>query len=153
MRTFALAFLPVITAVIGYLFSLKYNEAENFWNKFLYWHKKIKTEISFSQNSLPEILRSDAENDKFLNAALDFINKKENVPKFKFLSNEENDFLNKYLQDLGTTDKNSQIDFLNSMEQDLIRYAKDSENKSKKYRPLFIKLGFLFGLIIFILVV
>lgn len=153
MRTVCLAFVPILFAVAGYLFSLKYNDSREFWDKFMFWHKKIKTEIAFSQNTLSEILHGDEKSDMFLSAAINYIYDKKSITKLKFLSEEENNFLKKYLENLGTTDKNSQLNLLNSMEQELSGFVQISQNKSKKYRPLYIKLGFLFGLIVFILVV
>ncbi len=153
MRTLFLSCIPILTAFIGYLFSIKYLEAKNFWDKFTFWHKRIKTEISFSQNPLPEILKIGDANDVFFNVAANYVKNKGEIRKLKFLSDEENDFLNKYLNNLGTTDKNSQLNFLNSLEQELESYAKNSDNKCKKYRPLFIKLGFLLGIVVFILAI
>ena len=73
--------------------------------------------------------------------------------KLKFLSDEESEFLNKYLQNLGRTDKDSQLNLLNSFEPELEKFIHSADNKSKTYRPLCVKLGFLLGLIIFILLI
>lgn len=153
MRTLFLACIPILTAFIGYLFSIKYQESKIFWDKFTFWHKKIKNEITFSQNPLPEILKEGDESDTFFTVAAPYLKDKSSIIKLKLLSDEENDFLNRYLNNLGNTDKNSQLNFLNSIEQELEIYSKTSDNKSKKYRPLFIKLGFLFGIIVFILII
>lgn len=153
MKTVITAIIPLITAMLGYLLSLKYREADDFWESFSFWHKKIKSEISFSQNSLPEIFDVENQNDIFMTLATEYLKTKTVSVKLKFLSKEEKDFVIKYLQTLGTSDKPSQLSFLNSMETDLEKYRLTAENKRKKYRPLFVKLGFLFGLIIFILII
>lgn len=151
MRTVFLAIIPLITAMLGYLFAVKYGQSKEFWDKFGFWHKKIKSEIAFSQNSLPEIFGKSTKSDVFLNYATEYVYGKNKPNKLNFLSDEETEFINKYLQNLGTTDKDSQLSFLNSLESELANYTQVAEKKCKTYRPLYIKLGFLFGLIVFIL--
>lgn len=152
MKTVILALIPLISAFIGYLISAGLKESSDFWDSFLTWHKKIKSEIAFSQSSLAEIFAVDDKNDLFLCAAKEFV-QNDAVGTLSFLSKEEKSFLQKYLSRLGTTDKDSQLDFLNSMENELNSFRNAAETKRKKIRPLFVKLGFLLGLIVFILVV
>ena len=151
MRTVFLAIIPMITAFIGYLFSIRYGQVRDFWDKFGGWHKKIKSEIAFSQNSLLEIFGGNKKADVFSDYATEYVRSKNKPNRLNFLSNEETEFLNKYLQNLGTTDKDSQLNFLNSVEPELVSFTQIAEKKCKTYRPLYVKLGFLFGLIIFIL--
>ena len=152
MRTIILCCVPIVTAILGYLFSARFAEEKDFWNNFEFWHKKIKSEISFTQNSLHEILSEENDKDVFLSSAKAFF-KNGITPALNFLSEKENAFFNEYLHRLGTSDKESQIAFLNSMESELLEYVKKSNEKYEKFRPLYVKLGFLFGLILFILVV
>ena len=153
MRTIFLAVIPIITAFLGYLFSVKYGEVKNFWDKFGFWHKKIKTEIAFSQNSLFEIFEGTGKSDVFSDYATEYVLGKGEPNKPTYLSDEEIGFVDKYLKNLGTTDKDSQLNLLNSMEFELQNFMQIAEKKNKIYRPLFVKLGFLSGLIIFILLV
>lgn len=153
MKTVILAGIPILTAILGYLFSVKYGQIRDFWDKFGFWHKKIKAEIAFSQNSLPEIFGDIKKTDAFSDCVREYINGNDKFDKLKFLSDEETEFLNKYLQNLGRTDKDSQLNFLNSFEPELEKFIHNAENKSKTYRPLYVKLGFLLGLIIFILLI
>ena len=122
-----------------------------------YKHEKIKAEIAFLQNPLSEILAADFETDGkkdyFATLAGDYFKNGKITQKLKFLSAEESAFIEKYLQNLGTTDKDSQINLLKSMETEIRKYSETSDEKCRKYRPLYIKLGFLAGLVIFILVV
>lgn len=153
MKTVIAASIPLILALIGYLVSARYSESSEFWECFLTWHKKIKSEITFSQRSLPEIFDYDSDKDLFLTVAKEYLSDKVIKTKLAFLSKDETAFLIKYLERLGTTDKNSQLDFLNSMENDLENFRKVAERKNKNVRPLFVKLGFLLGLIVFILII
>lgn len=156
MKTIIMAVIPLLTALLGYLLSVRYGEKRDFWERFSFWHKKIKSEIVFSQNSLPEIFNKNdtsSKDDLFLSVAKDYlINNKVGV-KLNFLGKEEKEFIDKYFSNLGKTDKNSQLNLLNSLETELDKFVSDSDNKNKKYRPLYVKMGFLIGLIIFILVI
>lgn len=153
MRIAIYALIPFLTAAIGYLFSLQYGQAREFWAKFKFWHKKIKAEISFSQSSLSEIFESGEISDPFCLSAKEYLAAKKINTELRFLSKEEISFLYKYLQNLGTTDKDSQLNFLNSLEPELENYSENAAEKDKKFRPLYVKLGFLLGLIVFILVI
>ena len=149
--------IPLICAFLGWLISNKFAESQTFWGKFAYKHEKIKAEISFSQNPLSEILYDKKENiekqDGFSVMLHDCFKNGKITHKLKFLSEEEIRFIEKYFQSLGTTDKDSQINILKSMETEIKKYSEIADEKCKKYRPLYIKLGFLSGLVIFILVV
>lgn len=151
MRILCLAFIPLLSAFLGFTLSIKYGESKEFWDKFGFWHKKIKAEIAFSQNPLAEIFDSSNKNDGFLIAVKEYLAEKRIKTEFKFLSEDELSFLNKYLQNLGTLDKVSQLNYLNSIEPELTSFSDAAFAKYKKMRPLFVKLGFLLGLIIFIL--
>lgn len=157
MRIFFLAAIPLLTAFIGWLMSIKYSESQSFWEKFSFKHEKIKAEIAFSQNSLSEILnggeKGDGKKDVFSEMAENYLTNSKKIIKPIFLSEDEIRFVEKYLQNLGTTDKDSQLNLLKSMEAEIQKYSMQAETKCKKYRPLFIKLGFLAGLVIFILIV
>ncbi len=61
--------------------------------------------------------------------------------------------MHKYLQNLGKTDKSSQVDLLNSFEPELENFLRIADGNNKKYRQVLVKLGFLFGLIVFILAI
>lgn len=159
MRIVFLGAIPVITAFIGYLISAKYSSERDFWKTFVFTHKRIKNEVAFSQKPIPEILSVGNSEDKSENsdifslAVKNYINGEETPVKVKFLTAEQNEFFSDYLSNLGKTDKKSQLDFLNSAEERLYYYEKKSDERCKRYRPLFVKLGFLFGLILFILLV
>nr|MBO4517768.1 hypothetical protein [Clostridia bacterium] len=157
MRIVILGAIPLICAILGWLVSIKFAESQAFWEKFAYKHEKIKSDIAFLQNPLSEILETgfetDGKKDYFSILANDYFKNGKTTQKLKFLSAEETAFIEKYLQNLGTTDKDSQINLLKSMETEIKKYSETSYDKCKKYRPLYIKLGFLAGLVIFILVV
>ncbi|MBQ6922858.1 MAG: hypothetical protein IJQ66_07205 [Clostridia bacterium] len=159
MRTVLLAVIPLFGALIGYLISFKYVLPREFFDGFYCLNKKIKTEIEFTKKTIPEILQEKAENDnknsfvKALELYMFRENKSDNLSSLGFLTKKERDFFERYADNLGSSDATTQLAYLNSIEQELTGYYAFHNERSKKYRPLFIKLGFLFGLIVFILLV
>ena len=156
MRTICLAFIPIIGAVIGYLISFRYLYAREFWDGFYNLNKKLKSEIRFTQNTLPNMIKTENAKNAFIKALNeDLFDADLNAQKVKlyYLSEKEKEFYVNYVKTIGSTDKDAEIAFIDSVEQELYTYFRTHEEKYKKYRPLFIKLGFLFGLIMFILLV
>ena len=80
-----------------------------------------------------------------------FLEKKESEDKLKIFTKEEKDFFTDYVRRIGQGDKKSQPDYLEAAEAKINGYIAAAEEADKKYRPLCIKLGFLFGLIILII--
>ena len=68
-----------------------------------------------------------------------------------YLSSYEKAFLLEYFENIGKTEKGSQLEFLKKAEERLSTFYKNAIELDKKYKTLYIKLGFLIGLIIFIL--
>ena len=151
-----MSLIPLLTAIIGYLASIKFVDRRDFWERFDYWHKKIIAEIAFSKRTLPEIFNeaeSSDKNDLFLMVAKDYVKNHKTIIKFNFLCKEEKEFIDKYFQNIGTMDGDTQLNYLKSFETELEKYVSGSELKNKRFRPLFIKMGFLIGLVIFILII
>ncbi|MBQ6979163.1 MAG: hypothetical protein IJQ07_00790 [Clostridia bacterium] len=156
MRIFFLATIPLITAFIGYIISMKFAISHEFWEDFSFWHKKIKSEISFSQRSILEIFNNFEDLNKselFLSVAKDYVKNQKTTTKLNFLRKEEKEFINKYFVSLGTMDRDSQLKYLESLETELNAFSLNADSKNKKYRPLYVKMGFLIGLVVFILAI
>ena len=66
MRLVFLSVVPLFTAFIGYLMSIKYAETKEFWDKFTFWNQKFKSEIAFSKNSLKDVMKVDGDKDIFV---------------------------------------------------------------------------------------
>ena len=59
--------------------------------------------------------------------------------------------LNKYFKIIGSGDKDTQIEYLNAVSAQLSNKCVICEEEEKKYRSLYVKLGFLIGLIALII--
>lgn len=145
----------IFSTFIGYLLSRKYSKVKNFYCQFDGFNKTLKTEIAFSQKTLKEIIDYKcSENNDFVNNFISFLNDRENfVLTINYLSLDEKNFLLEYYESVGKTEKNSQLEFLKKADEVITSYQKSAIELEKKYKNLYIKLGFLIGLIIFILII
>lgn len=69
----------------------------------------------------------------------------------KILKGDEDAFLNDYLCNLGTTDALSQIDYLSEKKLILKKYKDESAENYKKYGSLYVKIFFMVGVLIAVL--
>ena len=142
--------LVFLSTFLGYVLSAKFTSRKQFYNDFYNFNSKLKQEISFRQSTILSLI--DSEFSDFYSILRKYL--KENVFCFNktYLKEEEVKFFYNYVNTIGTGDKDSQIDFLDKINANLLEKQRNSFDEEKKYKTLYIKLGFLFGLIIFVLV-
>ena len=155
MKIFLGILVIIFSTFIGYVLSKKYTKLKNFYCNFDNFNKMLKTEIAFSQKTLKEIIDEKYSiNNDFLNNFKLYLENKENFClNINYLSSDEKAFLLEYFENIGKTEKGSQLEFLKKAEERLSTFYKNAIELDKKYKTLYIKLGFLIGLIIFILII
>ena len=134
----------------GYRLSVKFNERKKFFSDFFSFNQKMISEVSFTQNPLLKIVESE-QGDKrdFIKFISGEINKAEYyVPDY--LKKEEIPIVKEYANNLGRSDRETQLKFLSSQTKIIENLCASSEKDEIKYKKLYVKLGFLFGLIILI---
>ena len=155
MKIFLGILVIIFSTFIGYILSKKYTKLKSFYCNFDNFNKMLKTEIAFSQKTLKEIIDEKYSiNNDFLNNFKLYLENKENFClNINYLSSDEKAFLLEYFENIGKTEKGSQLEFLKKAEERLSTFYKNAIELDKKYKTLYIKLGFLIGLIIFILII
>lgn len=144
--------LLALSVAAGYIFSIKYRERFEFYTGFAEFNRLMKNAVSFSSESLGDVLKDRA--GVFYVAFNACKNKADKYDSsLKCLTSEERSSFYNYVKEIGLTDKITQLDFINEYENLLTAKLASVEADYKKYKPLFIKLGFLFGLILFILAI
>lgn len=144
--------LLAFSTLIGFLLGGKYSDKLQFYQDFCEFNDRLKLEISFKQTTLLKILENEKRRSDFYLAIKDYIIFKEKKFDKKYIDAHEKEFFLSYLSNIGTSDKNSELKYLENATN--IIYAEHNKIKieEKKYRTLYIKLGFLIGLMLFILV-
>ena len=155
MKIFLGILVIIFSTFIGYFLSKKYTKLKSFYCNFDNFNKMLKTEIAFSQKTLKEIIAEKYSiNNDFLYSFKLYLENKENFClNINYLSSDEKAFLLEYFENIGKTEKGSQLEFLKKAEERLSTFYKNAIELDKKYKTLYIKLGFLIGLIIFILII
>lgn len=148
----------VLCGYIGYGFSNYYTSRKNFFKSLELLFDKLKTEISFSQSKLIEILNGFSAHSKdakkfvcnYVNC-LNFdktLNLENIFDGIKILNEDEKNIILTFTKTLGKFDAPRQADQLAAQKNELSSLYKKAEEDAKKYGSLYIKLGVILGLVI-----
>lgn len=152
MNIFLGLILLIISTFIGYVLSCKFSDRQAFYLDFASFNKKLKQEVAFKQSTILSLINQLNEDSDFNLSIKSFFIKNELSFDKKYLTEEEKNYFFDYIKELGKTEKSFQIEYLNATNEMLILKQKESEEDVKKYKKLYIKIGFLIGLILLILV-
>lgn len=149
MKIFLGIFIVIFTTYIGYLLSKKYTNRREYYSCFSSFNKLYLNEIKFTKLPIENLIKRTGGNLFTDRLRLSFQGKES---EYDFLDKNDNDFYNNYVANLGVSDANSQELFVNNSIEFLKKCLDESIETEKKYKGLYIKLGFVLGLIIFILI-
>jgi len=141
--------LLCLSTFVGVKLANKYTIKKEYYNDFCAFNKKLKNEISFSLKPL-NIIIEEFDNGKLFFKCLENNYKYGEIPNSLNLDTYEIEFLSNYLNVIGKSDRESQINFIDGTMDLINEKLKSAEDDEKKYKKLYVKLGFLFGLLIFI---
>ena len=135
---------------VGYKYSLRYKKRRQFYADWYKFDINMKCELAFLQNGLKDI--TEKENGAFFDNLKAYIfNGKRN--QIAFLKKSEENFFYDFCNNLGKTDSKSQQEYILSVNEKIKSVLSESEKEEKTRSVLCIKLGFLTGLAVLILVV
>ena len=144
----------IICTWFGYNFSLKYKNKRIFYENFAEFNQRFINAVSFSHETILELMEKEKGDDLFYSSLKDkFVNKKSKVRKIEYLCDTEYDFFCSYLNMIGNVDKETQLEYLNSVTDKVQAELSNSILDEKKYKTLYIKVGFLVGLMLFVVVI
>lgn len=143
----------IICVFIGYRLSRKFLEKRKFYQNFFDFNNNFKNEVAFRQRLLLDIVEEfNSKEEVFYLSVFKFFKFEEGKKeKIKFLSIEENEHFYKYLSVLGSGNKQTETDALFEEQKYLSDKLELAIKEEAKYKNLYIKIGFLLGLIIFII--
>lgn len=142
----------VVCTLIGYYKSLRYVKISSFYQSFYLFSKKITAEISFSKKSIVEIANELTEKNDF-NLCVKKFYIENSFCAYKYFDNDENNFLRLYLHSVGDSDRDSQIKSLSHFQKELEEKVNFANENLRKYKTFYIKIGFLVGLILLIMLI
>jgi len=164
MTKFLLGLVIVgFTSFCGYLLSKKYRRRKLFFSQFREFNERYISEMSYYRRPILEFFSKYSYKGEFNFFLEDYVCtiKKGQTSFTKLLENPDYDFLKKeeialigdYFSMLGKGDSISQKGYFSSVKEDLKTLETEAVQTSKKYGDLYIKLGFLCGLFILILII
>lgn len=146
----------------GYVFARKYRQKQLFFRQFYTFNERFLSEISYYKRPLREFVKKYTYKEEFhqllrfffygLEKKTLFLKDILDKQEFSFLNQEEKTIVADYFLMLGKGDSASQKNYFSSMREVLKKQQQEAENTCKKYADLYIKIGFLLGLLILILV-
>ncbi len=155
--------IVAFTSFLGYLFAKKYRQRKQFFQQFKEFNERFLSEISYSRRPIKAFVASYSykgdfdrllklffqrlENGNTLARAFDF------KTEFPFLKREEQQTVQDYFLMLGKGNSVSQKGYFMSVKERLSTLFHSAETDCKKYGDLYIKIGFLCGLLILILII
>lgn len=140
----------IICTFLGYRLSVKYTERKKFFSDFYNFNEKMINEVSFSQNSVLTLLKRERDLSRDFGKVLYDIISEDDLIFPCYIKPEEKELLELYVKRLGKSDRASQLVFLSSEKKIIDDIRSSVILDEKRYRKLYVKLGFLFGLIIFV---
>ena len=141
----------------GYLLSKRYRQRKYFFRQLYDFNQRFLNEIAYYRRPIQEFSAKytyQGEFEDVLHAYLSSLTSGVfDLSTYTFLNEEERGFLCDYFQMLGKGDSSSQKTYYSSVKETLLKWKTVSEDEGKKYEDLYIKLGFLCGLFILILII
>lgn len=144
----------------GYFLAKKYRQRKKFFAQLRVFNERFISEVSYYRRPIREFANSYAFQGEFHSLLLDFLQNMEQngAPlsiewsKYSFLKKDEQAAVQDYFLMLGRGDSSSQKAYFSSVSGTISKWTSDANTAAKKYGDLYIKLGFLCGLFILILI-
>lgn len=131
--------IVVLSAMLGMALSNYLNKRMQIIGEFYDFNEKLLMNMKYGRNKLSEILKDYPEVEKA------YIGE-------EVIGGEEGEFFKKYLSGIGVSDAYSQTEYLNEMKKTLSKFKSESEEKYKKYGPMYFKLCLAGGILIAVLI-
>ena len=155
--------LIAFTTFCGYFLSGKYRKRKAFFRQLRGFNDRFINEISYFRRPIEEFVAGYPYNGDFAVLLKSFFYRLKSssaqdktvleLSNVTFLSEEEMHLIEDYFLMLGKGDSLSQKNYFSSVKEKLVKLESETEMQAKRYGDLYIKIGFLCGLLFLILIV
>ena len=153
--------LVAFTTFCGYFLAKKYRQRKLFFKQLSEFNERFLSEIAYYRRPIKDFTEKYTYKGEFDELLQDFFNALQSneslqvnildSTEYAFLTAEEKRVVEDYFLMLGKGDSQSQKGYFSSVKTSLSKLQSESEIQCKRYGDLYIKLGFLCGLLILIL--
>ena len=150
------------TSFCGRLLAKKYRQRQQFFKQFKEFNERFLSEITYSRRPIKQFISAYVYEGEFQEILKDFcvFLNENSAPlfllareKYAFLKIEDRQVVEDYFSMLGKGDSASQKGYFSSVKESLVQLQNESQNDAKRYVDLYVKIGFLCGLLLLILIV
>ena len=152
MTTFIGVIIIIISTLFGYILSEKFAYRKNFYKNFFEFNKNLKSEVSFTKASILSIIDNKDSND-FIEIAKEYISLNEIKSQYKHIKQSEIDFIKSYLSSIFDVDDKTLLKNIDYYTVKINEIYNVAIYEDKKYRTLYVKIGFLLGLLVFVILI
>lgn len=154
--------IVAFTTLCGYLLAKKYRQRALFFKQFHVFNERFLNEIAYYKRPVREFISQYSYKGDFGELLSHFLARVEKgkdlvgfleEDAFSFLTEEEIRLLENYFLMLGKGDSLSQRNYFSSMKAALTTYDTEAQTTCKQYGDLYVKFGFLCGLLLLILII
>jgi stage III sporulation protein AB len=157
--------IVAFTSFCGFAFAKKYRVRKQFFTQFYEFNNRFLSEVNYFKRPIAEVCKRFTYRGEFDLLLNGFLKKREeygeklgavralDLQEFHFLTADEQAFIGDYFLTIGRSDTLSQKAYFGAAKEKLAEWKKNCEESCKKYGDLYLKLGFLCGLAVLILIV
>ena len=155
--------IVAFTTLCGYILSKKYRQRKQFFRQLFEFNERFLNEIAYYRRPIRDFIAMysyHGEFHDFLQAYVMHLEKTGSTrvalldtAEYSFLKEDEKNLITDYFFMLGKGDSGSQKGYFSSVKELLGKWQINAMETAKKYEDLYIKLGFLCGLFILILII
>mgnify|MGYP003302112078 CR=1 FL=1 len=151
MKLFISIVLLICSGLVGYHYANKLVKRRVFYEAMREFNKYFKSEVSFSKNSILTIINEKNSNEDFYKLLKNNLKITNNDVVVSYLKKDELSYIKNYAENLSNRDAKTLVKYLEQHDLTIEGYLLEAKENENKYKSLYVKLGVLFGLIIFIL--
>ncbi len=153
--------IVAFTSIFGRILAKKYRQRKQFFKQLREFNERFLSEISYERRPLQAFISAYSYQGEFDLLLRGYYNAlQEDAPsgvsvtgEISFLSEEEKRTVDDYFLMLGRGDSSAQRGYFSAVKERLIALQSAAETDEKRYGDLYVKLGFLCGLLILILII
>ena len=153
-------FIVLFTTYYGMIFSRKYKIRKAFFEDLYSFHFSVLEALSFSKRPFEEFYAKQKYRNEFSEVLQDEYNRRQqrktlplSLDEYTFLTIDEKGMIADYLCTIGSSDALSQKGYFSRAENTIQSLKNQSIDECKKYVDLYIKMGFLLGLALLIILI
>jgi stage III sporulation protein AB len=163
-RLFLGIIIVILSSACGFLLAKKHRKRKAFFTQLYQFNERFLNEIAYYRRPITEFVSQFTYKGEFALLLENYFESVkngddvllldlQNDSNFSFLIEEEKNEITDYFYTLGKGDSVSQKNYFSSQKERLSKRQTEADTVAKKYVDLYVKLGFLFGLFLLIILI